>query len=142
MLHQYLEANGLPLKSGRIRQTVAGQISSGNPLVFAGYRLLLTEPPRRFSNVQSSSSSSLIVSNLSAVFGTNFFVLLTVFPIGRHTQCVSHPLWKWAWEELVRTLRLDRETDSHDVTSQDGQSSMQWGSMLPMKALFYRPVDR
>ena len=37
--------------------------------------------------------------------------------------------------ELVRKLWLDR-----DVVL--GQSSMQCGSMLRMKAPFYRPVDR
>ena len=42
------------------------------------------------------------------------------------------------WSDLVRTLRLESLTQTGCLV---GQLSMQWGSMLPMKALFYHLVD-
>ena len=104
-------------------------LQAGNPLVFAGYRLLLTEPPLRLSNVQSSSSSSssLIVSNLSAVFGTHFLSCCSLFLSAAAATRIASPIVDLAvGSELVRTLRLEGETDSG---WSDRQSSMQWGSI-------------
>ena len=64
-----------------------------------------------------------------------FFVLLFHLLIGRR-----HPpaLRLQLWSDLVRTLRLESLTQTGCLV---GQLSMQWGSMLPMKALFYHLVD-
>ena len=150
MLQQYIEANSLPLKSGRVRRTVAeagwpGQKGGRGP------RSLRVIP--LFSPVQITLNGTaapllqrpivvvVVIDCEQFVSGiwNEFFCLVHFFRSdatrsASPTHCGSGP--------GRNSLKHGGLTERQTVTSQDGQSSMQWGSMLPMKALFYRPVDR